>query len=181
MIGDPGVVENCTVAELLDWQHTGCPNGSQVGLTSVRIHEFVPVNEPVYMMKPPGGDVVARLGFIGLYIPTVIDIRLQPDADYRLTADVMVPSGLPLVRAETTLWGVPTESVHDTQRMTSEEASTSTAHGLTAPPPGRPAARLHDEPDQLRHRQAGGLRCVILAPTRPRLHHGRRAAADHRL
>ena len=64
LIGDPNVLgapQQCTVEELFTWNEAGggCPNGSQVGLSTITAYEldqqFV---EPLYMMTPPGGDVV---------------------------------------------------------------------------------------------------------------------------
>src|SRR5262249_53086160 len=106
-----------------------CPPGSQVGVTQVLVnnqesHSAVSLNEPVFNMEPPGGNVVARFGFLAQYFATFIDVRVDPARDYAFTATVDSASGLdPIVSARTTLWGVPAAKEHDSQRITPYEAS----------------------------------------------------------
>ena len=128
LVGNPNVLgeaEQCQVAELLAYNTTGgCPNGSQVGITQVYLYEFeTAFREPVYMMQPPGGDVVARLGFIAGLYATFIDLRVRSDSDYGITAEIVDASAeARLLKAETTTWGVPSDPSHDTERCTPAEA-----------------------------------------------------------
>jgi hypothetical protein len=97
-------------------------------------------NEPVYNMEPPGGDVVARLGvFAGPY-PAFINVRVNP-IDYSVVATLEgAPSTADLLKAETTLWGIPAASSHDEDRLTPEEALNNEA------PPGGREATLPEAP-----------------------------------
>ena len=127
LIGDPnvlGVSQQCTEAELAKGLGAECPNGSQIGITKVYAYTlkqaFV---EPVYMMQPPGGDVVARVGFVAGPYPTFVNFRVRSAGDYGLTAEIVDASaGARLIRAETTTWGVPAAKSHDTERCTPAEA-----------------------------------------------------------
>jgi hypothetical protein len=125
LTGDPNVLgssQQCPTEGLLGFTEPGggCPNGSQVGLTEVAVYGqrqiFV---EPVYMMTPPGGDVVARLGFIGAIFPIFVDLRVRSESDYGLVADITdAPAVARLIRATTTTWGIPADPSHDTERCT---------------------------------------------------------------
>jgi hypothetical protein len=145
LIGDPnvlGIPQQCTVQELLSWTEEGggCPNGSQIGRSTIAAYglttKFV---EPVYMMAPPGGDVVARLGTIAGLYPTFIDIRVRSEDDYGLVADVRdAPTIARLVALETKLWGVPAAESHDTERCTPIEAFNGCVNSPPRPPGSRP-------------------------------------------
>jgi hypothetical protein len=125
LIGDPnvlGVPQQCTVAELFSWEDPdgGCPNGSQIGISDVAIEGTF--REPVYMMAPPGGDVVARFGLIGGLYPIFIDVKVRSESDYGITAELINgPANAKLSHLETTTWGVPADPVHDTERCTPRE------------------------------------------------------------
>jgi len=142
LIGDPNVLgapQQCTVQELLSFESGGsCPNGSQVGVTRISIYDG-PFHEPVYMMAPPGGDVVARLGIVALIFPTFIDIRVRSESDYGLIAEISNASAAAhLIGAETTTWGVPADPSHDTERCTSYEVAFGCLVSPERPPGSRP-------------------------------------------
>jgi hypothetical protein len=130
LIGDPnifGVSQQCTAEQLSGTfaeESGGCPNGSQVGISTISAYQLTgKFKEPIYMMVPPGGDVVARLGTFAGTIPVFIDLRLRSGSDYGLTAEVVdAPAIARLVELDTTLWGVPASPVHDTERCTPLEA-----------------------------------------------------------
>jgi hypothetical protein len=144
LIGNPNVVgasQQCTVQELTTFNEPGggCPNGSQVGRATILAYslqqKFV---EPVYMMAPPGGDVVARLGTIAGIFPTFINLRVRSESDYGLVAEVRdATSQAKLIQIETTLWGVPTASTHDTERCTAQEAFNGAVTCESRPPGSR--------------------------------------------
>jgi hypothetical protein len=128
LIGDPNVLgppQQCTVGELLSFGEPdgGCPNGSQVGVTRVVAYGLEDTFlEPVYMMQPPGGDVVGRLGFIAGIFPVYVDLQVRSESDYGLTAEITDASTeARLLEAETTTWGVPADPSHDTERCTPAE------------------------------------------------------------
>lgn len=136
VIGNPQAVPHCTTEQLgEDLETSACPFDSQVGTSLVRTVQPVTgvFAEPVYNMVPPKGtDIVARLGFIAVGWPAFINIRVDP-VDYSLIATAEgLPSASGLSEATTTIWGVPSASAHDEERITPYEA----VHG-GAPPEGR--------------------------------------------
>lgn len=145
LVGDPNVLglpQQCTVQGLVSFMDPGggCPNGSQVGLTTIYAYELDQTfTEPVYMMVPPGGDVVARVGFIAGIFPTFVDFRVRSESDYGLTAAITDASAeARVIRAETTTWGVPADPSHDTERCTPLEAFHGCVKSETRPPGSRP-------------------------------------------
>jgi hypothetical protein len=140
LVGDPNVLgppQQCTVKQLVEFENEGCPNGSQIGIS--RIYTALPAifAEPVYMMIPPGGDVIARLGFVAGTLPTFIDVRLRSESDYGLVSEIVdSPAAARLIRAETTLWGVPAAPVHDTERCTQSEVFQKSCVASPSRPPG---------------------------------------------
>jgi len=148
LIGNPNVLglpQQCTVQELLtSIDGDGCPSGSQVGTSTIFGYElnreFV---EPVYMMAPPGSDVVARLGLVAGVLPTFIDLRVRSESDYGLVAEISdAPVAAKLVRAETTTWGVPAAHSHDSERCTVAEAFGGCITSPSRPPGSRPLPLL---------------------------------------
>ena len=126
MIGNPQGIPRCTVGQLgSESEKSECPIDSQVGVTEVTISGIVNGTfiEPIYNMPSPGGDVVARLGFYADLFPTFINVRVDP-TDYSLVATIEgASSAAGLVRATTTLWGVPAAPSHDELRLTPFEAA----------------------------------------------------------
>jgi hypothetical protein len=142
LLGNPSAFPTCSTkvfmeqvrplgeafAEYLNGGLTGvCPQDTQVGMVSPGVTSpagflsFVPgeVNEPLYNLEAPGGNsgVVARLGFIGVFWPVFIDIRIDPKRYNALTAEVVNVNGIAgLNGVYTKLWGVPTDESHDSER-----------------------------------------------------------------
>jgi len=142
LVGDPNVLggpQQCTTAELFTWDQPdsgGCPNGSQVGLNKVFLDEGG-FTEPLYMMTPPGGNVVARFGMIALIYPIFINFTVRSEGDYGITVesqDISPQAGLS--RVQSTTWGIPADESHDTERCTPLEVENLGC--LTSPsrPPG---------------------------------------------
>ncbi len=147
-VGNPNVLglsQQCTVQELvtqepvvLESEEDGCPNGSQVGVATLRLFAFpISFTEPVYMMQPPGGDVIARLGMVAGIYPTFIDFKIRSESDYGLTTELLNASpNQGFVQADVTTWGVPAAPEHDTERCTPKEVWPSGCTESTARPPG---------------------------------------------
>ena len=138
LIGDPnafGAQQQCSVQELVGEKR--CPNGSQIGLTTVTVYGLGTFSEPVYMMKPPGGEVAAELGFVAAIYPTLVDSKLRSEGDYGLDAEVLdaIPSG-GLLAANTTIWGVPASPIHDHERCTPVEVFGGCTESEARPPGG---------------------------------------------
>ena len=126
VIGNPSAVPRCTVEQLGSTKDdSACPFESQVGMTRVRVMKPAPgtYNMPVYnMVAPKGSDIVARLGFIVVNWPAFVNIRIDP-TDYSVIAHAEgLPSAAGLSEATTTLWGVPSASIHDEDRVTPAES-----------------------------------------------------------
>jgi hypothetical protein len=126
VIGNPQAVPRCTAEQLGDnSENSGCPFESQVGMTLVRVIAPVPgvFNMPVYNMVPPEGtDIVARLGFIAVGWPAFVNLRIDP-TDYSIIATAeRLPSATGLSEATTTIWGVPSDPIHNEDRVTPREA-----------------------------------------------------------
>jgi hypothetical protein len=125
MIGNPQNLPFCT-QEQFDKGYTGieCSQDSQMGVSVVSLAGTLnqTFTEPVYNLTPPGGDVVARLGFYAAIYPILINVRVNP-IDYSLVASVEgAPSPAEMLSTETTLWGVPAADSHNDLRLTPEEA-----------------------------------------------------------
>lgn len=143
LIGDPnvlGIPQQCTEEELItSLQKGGCPNGSQVGITSIATYRLGTFREPLYMMRPPGGDVVARVGLIAGTLPVFIDLRVRSEGDYGIVADVRdAPAAEQVGKLESTIWGVPAAKIHDTERCTALEAFNGCVVSPAKPPGSRP-------------------------------------------
>jgi hypothetical protein len=143
LVGDPNVLgfpQQCTAAELSQGPAALCPNGSQVGRTRIFAYDLNSTfTEPVYMMVPPGGDVVARVGFIAGLFPTFIDFTVRSESDYGLVAKILDASAeASVVRIEATTWGVPADPAHDTERCTPGEAFDGDVICPPRPPGSRP-------------------------------------------
>jgi hypothetical protein len=128
LVGNPTNVTQCSAAEFPpDFGNAlaSCPQESQVGVTHVELSgESNEIYTPVYALRPPAeGDIVARLGFIAVFFPVYIDVHVRAASDYGLTATVTTPpSQLPLIKADTTLWGVPASHSHDSERFSYAES-----------------------------------------------------------
>ncbi|MGA9877066.1 MAG: hypothetical protein WBQ21_14790 [Solirubrobacteraceae bacterium] len=96
-----------------------CPIGSQVGIMSLLLNAFGKSEiymEPVYNLAPEPGDV-AKLGFNAIAFNVQADVTVRP-SDYGLQTSFrdIKETGGELDGASLTIWGVPTESVHDPWR-----------------------------------------------------------------
>jgi len=141
LLANPNAVPKCSMAQFLSTNvndssnELGCPQESQVGITEAVLCKAgcASFREPVFNMQPAYGEP-ARLGFIGEVYPITIDTQLLPDREYAATATADGLSSLiPILAAETTLWGVPADKVHDTQRVTAYEAFNCAGSPCTAP------------------------------------------------
>jgi hypothetical protein len=139
LIGDPNAVgapQLCSAEQLLAYAEEGggCPNASQVGLLTVRAYRLSGVfTEPVYIMQPPGGGVEVRFGAIAGVYPTFFDVRARPDFGMEISLADVSPQG-ELVAATLTVWGVPADPSHDTQRCTPAEVLAGCLTSLSRPP-----------------------------------------------
>ena len=153
LIGNPnvlGVPQQCTAQELITYNSGGgCPNGSQIGRVTLSAYGLASrFTEPVYMMEPPGGDLVARVGFIAGVFATFVDFRVRTEGDFGLVAEV---TEAPTAAAR---WPPtpPSGACRPPPPMTANAA-----------PPAKPIRRVASSPKKTRRARG---RCPS-SPTRP--------------
>jgi hypothetical protein len=157
LVGDPnaiGAVQQCSAQQLVAFDEPGggCPNGSQIGVSSVTAYDLLAeFHEPVYMMQPPGGDVVARVGTIAGIYPTFIDFRVRSESDYGIVAEVTnAPAAARLVKIESTFWGIPAAPAHDNERCTPAEVFHDGCVTSASRPPGSNQTPFFTNPTRCR-------------------------------
>lgn len=141
LLGNPNVMPQCTLTQLETYnlEGGGCPNASQIGVTVLYAYSLTKVvSEPIYLMRPPAdGSAVARLGLIAGIFPTVVEAHVRSEGDFGVNADVEGASAQEkVVKAETTVWGVPAAKSHDTERQTPVEAFNGAQESPPHPPVG---------------------------------------------
>ena len=127
LIGNINAVAQCTAAQFataFDEEGGGCPPGSQIGVARVQASGTnFPFVEPIYNLEPPPG-APARLGLYVGPVAQIVEVGVRTDGDYGLNS---VTEGITtfeeLASAEVTVWGTPGAHVHDTERLTPEEAN----------------------------------------------------------
>jgi hypothetical protein len=131
LIGDPTGFPTCPVAPFVasaTFPNPPCATDTQVGVVNIGLNvgcencDFV-LPEPLYNL-PATESSPARLGFIAVVVPVVINFKLRSDGDYGLTAEALGATDLfPVFSVQTITWGVPADPSHDSLRMTPNEAS----------------------------------------------------------
>lgn len=139
-IGNPTAVGECSQA---DFTTGDCPISSQVGRVDVRIspigtaspsNSFAARSTSVFNLTHPRG-AVSDLAFVIGGNPVHIKVSLDPANRYAIVSHVPnINESLPPFDQSLTLWGVPADSSHDSERCplattlgsidTSEECST---------------------------------------------------------
>jgi hypothetical protein len=171
LLGNPGAVPKCSAAQLVGTDpedpsnEAGCPQAAQVGVTEVSLFKNgnpAGFTEPIFNMEPRYGEP-ARFGFIADVYPVFVDVGLRqgPGEDYGATATVEgVSSLIPLLSADTTIWGTPAEESHDEQRLTPYEAVHA---GHPETPTGKRSAGLVPVPFMLNPTRCGAAQGVGIA------------------
>lgn len=129
LVGNPNAVATCpmqkfdeTLNDLLGTPIEACPDASQVGIVTAYLvppetkEGFATYTVPLYNLVPRPG-VPAELGAAVIGIPLIFTPSVRTGGDYGLTLQVNNISQLEVVRGgSVTVWGVPAESGHDSQR-----------------------------------------------------------------
>lgn len=134
----PGLVGNatkfptCSVSQFvrsgLEAADNPCPFDSQIGVANVGLNLGFPgangvLPQPIYNL-PGSAKSPARLGFIAVFFPVIIEFSLRSDGDYGLNASSRAATDfLDLNSVEVVTWGVPSDPSHDSLRMTPGEAN----------------------------------------------------------
>jgi hypothetical protein len=126
-IGNPTGVDQCTDGQLANSVSTGarplCVATSQVGTVLVRLNSGSPPLTqrvlgplPLFNMVPPP-NVPARFGFNALGNVVTLDARVRSDGDYGISVDSKnISEGIPIAGTSLSLWGVPSDPSHDSDR-----------------------------------------------------------------
>jgi hypothetical protein len=124
-MGNPQAIPRCSTLQFGGSLKTTCPVNTQVGVVKVTLGGDQPGSfvEPLYNLEPPANsDIVARFGFYAALFPTIINVRVDP-SDYSIVASVEGASAAAgVISAETTIWGVPADPIHNEFRITPQEA-----------------------------------------------------------
>jgi hypothetical protein len=123
LVGNATVMAQCDMATFLAQFNliNECPDESVVGVSSVTITEedhlgLLREAVPVFNLPPAPGQP-ARFGFMAVGDPVVINISLDPDDGYRITASVRNVTQLAQFLSSTlSLWGTPGHARHDSSR-----------------------------------------------------------------
>jgi hypothetical protein len=117
LVGDTSAVPQCTRRRFLSAVFGGCPADTQVGLDRPMLGgEGAPLAPvvSVYNLVPPPG-IPVEFGFTALGVNVLLDAQVRSGSDYGVTEDVR-NLGFAPVGNTLTVWGVPSEKVHDAQR-----------------------------------------------------------------
>jgi hypothetical protein len=125
LVGNPSIIPTCTAAELTAGQGGGtpvCPAESQVGIATIDIGQGIPFRQPVFNMERTPEQVgLFALNFSGVIIRFLPEVR---STDYGV--NTLVPSisqAMPIVSVGLTLWAVPADPIHDSERYNPETFS----------------------------------------------------------
>jgi hypothetical protein len=126
LIGNPQAVPSCSVEDLgNESKESKCPFASQIGIAEVKVGGILNATlfQPLYNMVPPdNGRSVARFGFFTVNAPAFVNVGVDP-SDYSIVSTVEgVPSVANLIAANTTVWAIPADPVHNQDRLTPLEA-----------------------------------------------------------
>jgi hypothetical protein len=125
LAGNPTALGRCTAQQFNTNFGLGgpvganlCPDSSAVGVAVIQQLEGEPGNGPVaiYNLVPPKG-MPAQFGFRTIEAPIYINTKVRSDGDYGITAYLEnVTEALRATASRITIWGVPWDPSHDTQR-----------------------------------------------------------------
>jgi hypothetical protein len=138
LIGDPSATPKCTSAQFVAGFGGGCPDNTQVGVTTLTALGGRHFSFPVYnLVAPPGTP--ALFGFVVLVDPVTATATVRPaeaggNEGYGLDIHLSnISQGLPLEATTLTFWGNPSDPAHDSERGACLTAS---SEGNPLPPGG---------------------------------------------
>jgi hypothetical protein len=118
LVGDTNAVPQCTRQEFVSSLiGEGCPASTQVGIDRPRLGAPEAPFSPavaVYNLVPPPG-VPAQFGFTAEGVNILLDAEVRSGSDYGITENVS-DLGFRPVGNTLTIWGVPGEEIHNSQR-----------------------------------------------------------------
>jgi hypothetical protein len=130
VIGDVRATPRCAGADFTNFPRSGpaakayqpaCPDSSAVGVVSSKLadnnRELLFSTSALFNLVPPRG-MVGQLGVVVFGgLPITIDLRLNPFPPYNVIATAnAIPQALRFFGSSITVWGNPSDPVHDTLR-----------------------------------------------------------------
>lgn len=125
LIGSQSAVPRCSSADFNTRVEgrPSCPDSTAVGFvgvkiafTAFRVDTNAFIHLPVYNLAPSPGEA-AKLGFVALNVPIVIDVGVSQNPPYNLVARLNdVPQSVLFYSSRLTIWGNPANPAHDSLR-----------------------------------------------------------------
>lgn len=129
--GQPTATPRCSTIDFVNLdpitERTACPNSTAVGTAGVRIVKQGPTFNwhPLFNLIPPPG-VAAKLGFVVLDEPVTIEIGVNHEPPYNVSAALLnIPQSVHAYASKVEVWGNPADPAHDPYRGTCLEAGDS--------------------------------------------------------
>jgi hypothetical protein len=128
LVGNPNAVPRCTNEQfetIIKYKDL-CPQDTAVGVVLVTVREpaaklnngrepYTKV-EPLFNLTPSPGEP-ARLGFVGVVVPIVLDTSVRTGSDYGVTvSSEKILQTTEVLASRVTVWGVPGDHAHDASR-----------------------------------------------------------------
>jgi hypothetical protein len=122
LVGDPSATPQCTLEQFRAHAHENllsfvesCPDATQIGIVEVSFGGLRYWPE-IYNLVPQRG-YPAEFGFRVVGTPVVLVPRVRTGADYGVTSSLSnIPDGLSMTYSKLTLWGVPSDPAHNSER-----------------------------------------------------------------
>jgi hypothetical protein len=115
MVGNPQAMPRCSGAQFEGFT-TNCPANTQIGIARVPTYGIGEAVFPVYNLTPPNG-VPGSVGFSVVNKNSFQEASVRSDDDFGLTiSDITIPTSVPIQAIKETIWGVPADPGHDTER-----------------------------------------------------------------
>jgi len=124
LVGNATAIPKCPLSEFLDGTEAltnECPDDTAIGVASATVIEksvfgLARLTSPIFNLPPQYGEP-ARFGFMPSGTPVIIDTSVDPDDDYKVTAEVRNASQVVQVLSATlSIWGVPGDPRHNSSR-----------------------------------------------------------------
>ena len=127
-LGNPTAVGEC---DLASFTVGACPSSAQVGRIDANLSGyFQKLTVGVFNLTHPRG-AVTDLGFVVGGNPVHVKVHLDPANGYAITSDTdSINETFPPFDNQVTIWGVPSDHSHDSERCASFKLTTATELGL---------------------------------------------------
>lgn len=116
MVGNPRAVPRCPAAAF-EGVTPHCPISTVIGVALIKVTGFEEIiGTPVYNLMPRNG-VAGNIGFSLVEENSFQEAFLRNASDYGVrVSDVAIPTSQEIVSVTETIWGVPADPSHDSER-----------------------------------------------------------------